>query len=257
MKKFLIILGVLAVLGIVAVVLVSMNLGKIVTAGVNRFGPSLTQTTLTLDSATISPFNGVGTLNRLVVGNPKGWSNSPLCSVANIHIDVVPSSLTGDHIIINEITIEAPEFNYETKIIASNVNDLLKNIDQALGSGPTPDPKSPAPATGSAQKKFAIKKLRVVDGKVRVGLIGTATNVTLPVIEINELGTKEGGVTAAEAASILMKQIVRHVVSATAGAAGDLGMTGGAAAAEGVKKAGDAIKGFFGGKNDPKEKKKP
>ena len=124
-------------LGIAAVVLVSMNLGKIVTAGVNRFGPSLTQTTLTLDSATISPFNGVGTLNRLVVGNPKGWSENPLCSVAKIHIDIVPSSLTGDHIIINEVTIEAPEFNYETKIIASNVNDLLKNIDQALGGKAT------------------------------------------------------------------------------------------------------------------------
>ncbi len=252
MKKLLIILGVLAVLGIAAVVYVSMHLGEIVTAGVNRYGPQLTQTKLTLESAKISPFSGIGTLNNLVIGNPKGWSENNLASLGKVHIDVLPSSLRGDHIVLNEVIIEAPVFNYETKIVNSNVNDLLKNIEQALG-GPKPaDAKSPA----SPQKKFSVKKFRLVDGKVRVGLAGTATTVPLPVIEIDELGTKEGGVTAAEAASIVMKQVVGKIVGATAGAATDLLMTGGAASAEGMKKAGDAIKGLFGGKKDP-EKKEP
>ena len=126
------------------------------------------------------------------------------------------------------------------------------NRVRALG-GPKPtDAKSPA----GPQKKFSVKKFRLVDGKVHVGLIGTATTVSLPVIEIDELGTKEGGVTAAEAASIVMKQVVGKIVGATAGAATDLLKTGGAASAEGVKKAGEAIKGLFGGKKDP-EKKEP
>ena len=56
MKKLLIILGILAVLGIAAVIYVSMHLGEIVTAGVNKYGPQLTQTRLTLQSAKISPF---------------------------------------------------------------------------------------------------------------------------------------------------------------------------------------------------------
>ena len=252
MKKFLIILGILAVLGIAAVIYVSMHLGEIVTAGVNRYGPQLTQTRLTLESAKISPLSGVGTLNNLVIGNPKGWSENDLASLGKVHIDVVPSSLRGDHIVLNEVIIEAPVFNYETKIINSNVNDLLKNIEQALGGAKPADAK---PATGP-QKKFSVKKFRLVDGQVRVGLIGTATTVPLPLIEIDELGTKEGGVTAAEAASIVMKQVVGKIVGATAGAATDLLKTGGAASAESVKKAGEAIKGLFGGKKDP-EKKEP
>lgn len=250
MKKLLIVLGLLAVLGIAGVVYVSMHLGEIVTAGVNKYGPQLTQTKLTLESAKISPFSGVGTLNNLVIGNPKGWSENALASLGKVHIDVVPSSLTRDHIIINEVIIDAPVFNYETKIIASNVADLLKNIEQALGGAKPSDPNAPA----GPQKKFSVKKFRLVDGKVRVGVAGTATTVLLPVMEIDELGTKEGGVTAAQAASIVMNQVVGKIVAATAGAATDLFKTGGAASAEGVKKAGDAIKGLFGGKKDPEKK---
>ncbi|MEO6245070.1 MAG: hypothetical protein ABIQ12_06510 [Opitutaceae bacterium] len=252
MKKFLIILGILAVLSVAAVIYVSMHLGEIVTAGVNRYGPQLTQTKLTLESAKISPFSGVGTLNNLVIGNPKGWSENDLASLGQVHIEVVPSSLRGDHIVLNEVIIEAPVFNYETKIVNSNVNDLLKNIEQALGGAKPADAKT---AEGP-QKKFSVKKFRLVDGKVRVGLVGTATTVSLPVIEIDELGTKEGGVTAAEAVAIVMKQVVGKIVGATAGAATDLLKTGGAASAEGMKKAGEAIKGLFGGKKDS-EKKEP
>ncbi len=251
MKKLLIILAILAVLALAAVVYVSMHLGEIVTAGVNRYGPQLTQTKLTLESATISPFSGVGTLSNLVIGNPKGWSDNNLAALGKVHIDVVPSSLRGDHIILNEVAIEAPVFNYETKIVSSNVADLLKNIEQALGpSKPEGDAKAPAPDTASPTK-FEVKKFRLLNGKVRVGVGPAATTVPLPAIEIDELGTKEGGVTAAQAASIVMKQVVGKIVSATAGAASDLLKTGGAASAEGMKKAGDAIKGFFSGKKEP------
>ena len=256
MKKILIIGAVLAAIAVAAFIYVSMNLGRIVTAGVNKYGPQLTQTKLTLESAHISPLSGVGTLNGMVIGNPKGWSEHDLASLGKIHIHVVPSSFTGEHIMINEVLIEAPVFNYETKIIASNVNDLLKNIEQALGgTKPAADSKSPAPA-GGPEKKFSIKKFRLTDGKVRVGIGPAATTVALPAMEIDELGTKEGGVTVAQAASIVMHQIVGKIVSATSGATSDLLKTGGAAGAESIKNAGDAIKGLFGGKKEP-EKKAP
>ncbi|MDP3069795.1 MAG: hypothetical protein Q8N18_05870 [Opitutaceae bacterium] len=254
MKKLLIILGLLAILAVAAVVYVSMNLGQIVTAGVNRYGPQLTQTKLTLESARISPFSGIGTLNGLVIGNPKGWSDANLASLGKIHLDVVPSSLRGDHIIINEVIIEAPVFNYETKIISSNVADLLANIEQALGGAkPAADGKT-QPAASGAPVKFSVKKFRLLNGSVRVGLGPAATIVPLPAMEIDELGTKEGGITVAQAASVVMNQIVGKIVGVTAGAASDLLMTGGAASAESMKKAGEAIKGLFGGGKDTTKK---
>jgi hypothetical protein len=48
-----------------------------------------------------------------------------------------------------------------------------------------------------------------------------------------------------------MKSVTSSVVTATARAAGDIGKTGGAAAAEGAKRAVEGIKGLFGGKKSP------
>ena len=151
----------------------------------------------------------------------------------------------GDHIIVNEIAIEAPEFNYETKIIASNVADLLKNIEATMGGGKDAAPQ----ATTKSGKpiKFAVKKFRLTNGKVHLGLAGTGMTLPMPDIELTDLGTKEGGITPDQLVLAVMKSVTSSIVSATAKAAGDIGKTGGAAAAEGAKKAVEGLKGLFGG----------
>jgi hypothetical protein len=246
MKKLIIIGGGLAVVALVAFVALQFFLGSVVTAGVNNFAPKLTQTKVVLNSATISPLTGSGTLSGLVVGNPKGWSDANLCSLGKVHIDVAPFSILGDHIIVNEIIIEAPEFNYETKIIASNVADLLKNIEAAMGGGKN---AAPTATTKTGQPiKIAVKKFRLAKGKVRLGLAGTAMTLPMPDIELNELGTAEGGITPDQLVFAVMKSVTTSIVSATTQAAGQIGGTTGAAAAEGAKKAVEGIKGLFGGK---------
>lgn len=250
MKKLLIAIGVLVALAAIVFVVLSFFLGSIVTAGVNNFAPKLTQTTVTLASARISPLNGHGTLTNLVVGNPKGWSDNNLCTLGKIHINVAPFSIFGDHIVINEIDIDAPEFNYETKIIASNVKDLVNNIEATMGGGKDTLPQA---TTKSGQPiKFEVKKFRLQNARVRVGVAGNAMSLAMPAVEMSDLGTKEGGITADQLALAIMHKVTASVVTATAGAALDLSKTGGAGAAEGVKKVGDAIKGLFGG-----DKKQP
>ncbi len=220
-------------------------LGSIVKHGVNRFAPGITQTTVVLGGATISPLSGSGTLKGLVIGNPKGWSENNFCTLGKIHIDVAPMSLLGDRILVEAIEIEAPEFNYETKLIASNVNDLLKNIEQATGGKAPADAK--APADGGKPVKLEVKKFRLVNGKVRVGVGAAGLTLPLPPIELTDIGTAEGGVPPDRIAFAVMKRLTPEIIGATARAAGEIGKTGGAAAAEGVKKTGEAIKGLFGG----------
>ena len=148
---------------------------------------------------------------------------------------------------IHEITIDAPEFNYETKLVSSNVNDLLKNIEKSLGKN------SESPATKDGKPiKFAVKKFTLVNGKVRLGVGGSSMSLPMPDITLTELGTKEGGITPDQLVFTVMKSVTASVVSATAKAAGDIAKTGGAGAVEGVKQMGGAIKNLFGG-----EKKKP
>jgi hypothetical protein len=110
----------------------------------------------------------------------------------------------------------------------------------------------PAATTKSGQPiKFEVKKFRLTNGKVRLGLAGTGLTLPMPDIELNDLGTKEGGITPDQLVLAVMKSVTSSVVSATAKAAGDIGKTGGAAAAEGAKKAVEGLQGLFGGEKGP------
>ncbi len=250
MKKILIIAGVLVGLGLVGLFALTFFLGGIVTAGINSFAPKITQTNVTLKGASISPLSGSGTLSGLVIGNPKGWSEGNICALGKIHVDVAPFSILGGHIVVNEITIDAPEFNYETKIVASNVGDLLKNIEAATGGqGPT----AATPATKDGKPiKFEVKKFTLTNGRVRLGLGGAGATLPMPPITLTDLGTKEGGITPDQLVLAVMKSVTGSIISAATAAIGDVSKLSGASAAEGVKKAGDAIKGLFGG--DKKKK---
>ncbi|HWA10007.1 MAG TPA: hypothetical protein VG838_11200 [Opitutaceae bacterium] len=244
-KKLLSLVGVLLVLALVAYVVLQFFLGSIVTRAVNNFAPRLTQTKVELAGAHISPLSGVGTLSGLYVGNPKGWTSEKAFYLGKIHVDMQPFSIFGDHIIVNEISIDQPEFVYETHLVSSNIGDLLKNIESVVGStggGPQATAKNGQPV------KFEVKKFTLTNGKVTLGVGVAAMTLPMPPITLENLGTSEGGITPGQLAFAVMRSVTSSVVGATLKAAGQIGTTSGAAASEGVKKAGEAIKGLFGGK---------
>ena len=244
-KKLLYLAGILVVLALVTYVGLQFFLGSIVKAGINNFAPKLTQTTVELAGAEISPLSGAGTLTGLSVGNPAGWSAGKAFYLGKIHVDVEPFSILGDHIVVNEIVIDQPEFDYETKLVASNIGDLLKNIESATG-GKGGEPQ--ATAKNGKPIRFEVRKFVLTNGHVRLGVGPAAMTLPMPPISLENLGTAEGGITPGQLTFAVMRSVTGSVVGATVHAAGKIGATSGAAAVEGAKKAGDAIKGLFGGK---------
>ena len=241
MKKFLkYLVASLLVLALVAYIGIAFFLGSIVKAGVNRVGPKLTQTKVELAGAHISPLSGSGTLTGLSVDNPPGWSAGHAFFLGNMHIDMKPFSVFGDHIVINELEIDQAEFNYETKIVSSNINDLLKNIEASTG-GASKEAKA-----GGTPKKFEVKHFKLTNAKVTVGVGASSFPLPMPTMEMSDLGTKEGGITAEQLAFAVMRQVTSTVVTATTQAAGQIGSTTGAAAVEKAKKAGEELKKLFG-----------
>jgi hypothetical protein len=239
MKILLVISGIFLVLLAGAYLVLAHNLDTIVVKGVNTYGTKLTQTKVELASASLSPLSGAGTLTGLSVGNPKGWSEGRAFYLGQVHVDIVPRSVLGDPIIINEILIDRPEFNYETRILSSNIKDLLKNIEDFTGgSGREPAAKDGKP------RRFIVKKFRFTNGKATVGLGANALTVTLPPISLDNVGVADGGITADQLAGVLMKQVLGSVVAGSAGAlgSGDLSVD---KLKEAAKKAGDSIKNMF------------
>lgn len=242
MKKLLYIVGGIVAVLAIAYVALSFFLGSIVKAGVNNFAPKITGTKVELASATLSPLGGSGTLTGFAVGNPKGWSDNNAFYLGKVSIKVQPSSIFGDHVIIDEVFIDQPEFRYETKIVSSNIGDLLKNIEAATGSK-----DSQATTKEGKPMKFEVKHFRLQNGKVTVGVGAAALPLPMPPIDLENLGTKEGGITSGQLAFAIMRSVTTSVIQATTQAATKIGGTMGSAAGDSVKKAGEGLKKLFGG----------
>lgn len=246
MKKFLGFSLVLLVV-VAAGLYLTLNyfLGSIVKSSVNKFGPGITQTKVELHDAKLSPFSGEGTLSGLEVGNPQGWSPADAFRLGKIHISMEPASVFKDHIVINELVIEQPEFLYETRLVASNIGDLLKNIEQAVGSN-----RGEVKTKEGKPVKMEVKKLVLKDGKVTVGAAGAALAVPLPVIDMANIGTAEGGIPPAQVAMAVMRHVTSNVVAAAAGAIAQSSAAGGNTL-DAARQVGEALKGIFGGRQQP------
>ncbi|HWA26924.1 MAG TPA: hypothetical protein VG734_14790 [Lacunisphaera sp.] len=232
-------LGVLILL-LAGYFVVAYALGSVVKGGVNNFGPKLTQTNVELAGAQISPFTGKGSLSGLTVGNPKGWSDNRAFYLGKVQLDLEPGSVFGDTVVINEIVVDQPEFNYETRILTSNIKDLLKNIESFTGGGGAQEPVT----KDGKPRKFIVKKFLLTNGKATVGLGASAIAVTLPPISLTDLGTAKGGVTAGELGGAIMREVLNKVIVATASAvqSGDLSVD---KLKDAAKDAGSAIKKLF------------
>jgi len=241
-------LVILCVVGFVAVgtsLGLGFLLGSVVKAGVNRFGPKITQSRVELASAHISPFNGSGQLAGLTVGNPEGWSDNPAFYLGQIAIDLKPFSVFSDHIVINELIIDQPVFAYETRIVSSNLKELLKNIEAFTAGG-----GDHAKSQGGKPIKFVVKKLRLTNGRASLGLGPAALVAPLPPIALDNLGVAEGGITPDELAGVVMKNVLGSIVKASAAATlrgtGALGAGAVEVVGDAAGKAGEGIKKLLG-----------
>ena len=243
MKKYLII-----AIAVIAAAYLGMDLflGSIVRQGVNSFGPRLTGTRVVLGSARLSPLTGHGSLRNLVVGNPPGWSDNDAFALGHVRITVEPFSIFKDHIVIDEIDIDGPQFNYETKFVSSNIKDLLGSIQRFSGGKEGAN----TPTTKSGQTiKFVVKKFRLTNGVARIGVGAAGIPIPLPPISIDDLGVSQGGITPDQLVGTMMSNVLVGIVSGSAEALGKLGATAGATAAEkskeAAKAAADSLKSIF------------
>jgi hypothetical protein len=213
MKKLLYVFGGVLVLLVIIFFAVALSLGSIIKSGVNKVGPQVTQTSVELGSAQVSPFSGHGTLSNLVVGNPPGWQSAHAFSLGQISMDVEPRSLMGDHVVINSIVIDQPDIIYETRLTSSNLQDLLKNIQASTGGEKEPKTKDGKPM------KIEVKSFRLQNAKLTAIAAGNSATVEMPAVVLENLGTQEGGLTPQQLAVAVVKEVTAQAVQAGASAA--------------------------------------
>lgn len=238
-KALLITFAIVAMLLLAVGLFLGTIVSRGVTAAVNRQGPQLTGTTVTLGSAVISPYSGKGTLNDFVVGNPQGYAAKDALSVEKMHLDLDPMSLLGEPIVIQEMEIVKPKFDFETNLFTSNLKTILENIEKAVGKPAPTDEK------GKAPKKIIIEHFLLEDALVTVTVAGRQLQVPVAKLELHDIGKNRGGATPAEAAKEITQQVIAAVVQSASKAVAENPASLKDQATEAGKKVGEAAKDLW------------
>lgn len=243
LKKILIAVAALVVvLGIGAYFLYS-NLGSIIAAAIEKYGTEATQAPVSVSSVTLSPSDGAGSIAKLSIGNPPGFTTPKSFEMGDLKLAVDIRTLTGNPVTIRDITILAPQITYERGSKGGNLEAIRDNVQKYVG---TPAGSKPPPSEGSTstpktkseqpEKKVIIENLYVRDAKITItapGLpaLGTRSlDATLPTIHLRDIGKDKGGATPAEVASQVLGAIASEASKvAVASLQRSLGNLGGAA----------------------------
>jgi hypothetical protein len=226
MKTFLKILGILAVILVVAVVALNQYLDRAILKGFNALAPNALGVPASLEDVRLRILRGSLSLSGLHLGNPEGYKTPGLLDLASVKVQVDNASLSTDTLVVNEIAIDGLVLTYEKGLLNSNLGALIDLLggDETADLPDEPKDETPAeePADDKPAKKVVIEKLSITGARMNFSITGAAAltgggsiPIPLPDIVLTDLGKekdKSGGITVVEA--------IREILAAIAGAAG-------------------------------------
>lgn len=182
-------------------------LDSIVKGGIEVVGSRVLGTAVTVDSVSISPLSGQGSISGLRVENPEGFDSQYAFELDSVLVNIDVNTVFTDAAEIESIIIMQPIITYETKITTDNIRALLDNISEGEA-----DAGDPEVADDSAQQ-IIIREFRMVDSQLNfVSSIGSAP-ITLADIEIQNIGAEGGSASAANAVRVVMQELVQTILS--------------------------------------------
>jgi len=212
-RKLMIAVGALVVIVVVAVSFLGSNLDSIVKKAITKVGSEMTGVSVDVDKVALALADGRGEIGGLVVDNPKGYEGPHAFKLGSIVLDLDKASETSDVVLIKELTIEAPDIVYDKGTDGSNVEAIQRNIDE-YGKTHGDQAEDKATKDNAAARRFIIESLQIRNGKIR--LTGRDTVIDLPPLQMRDVGKSRGGMTGAEIASVVVKQMTQATVSSAA-----------------------------------------
>ena len=211
-------LAAIVVLLLGAVLVVGLSLDGIVRRAIVTYGPQFTKVDVKLDSVSLSPLSGSGTLKGFVLGNPQGFKTPSAIQVGTASLSVQPRSVFGQKVVIRSFSLQAPEITFETDLRQNNLSKILANVEQATGTTGATQQKPTETKTGPG-KKLEVDDFLISGGKVHVAatipaLGERSATVPLPEIHLTDLGTNADGITGAELTQKVLRIIEQEAAKA-------------------------------------------
>jgi hypothetical protein len=178
-------------------------LDVIVKYAVEHYAPEVAGVSVKVGEVRISPRDGRGSVKRIDIGNPPGFSAARAAHLGEIRVALDPASVTEDVVRIHELVIDGAQVTYERGSKAANLEVIQQNIEAYVKRA-----GAERAGDGSAAKKrrYMIDRLAIRNARVLMtnpGLRGQGLHFDLPLVELRDVGKRQGGVTASEAAGIV------------------------------------------------------
>jgi hypothetical protein len=251
-KKILLSIGIgLLVLIIVAVIVVGLFLDKIAKAGVERVGPKITQTTITVDAVDLSLLTSSARVKNLVVGSPKGYKAPNAISLGLTAVSVSPMSLLSDRIVVKSVRVESAEITFEGGLRGNNLSKIMDDVNGVAKNGGPESTNRTATAGSKPGKKIEVDDFLITGAKVHGTLIlfggkeVTIPSLPLPDIELHDLGKGPEGITATDLTKQVLSAVVRDTLKAVENATNNLVKDASKTVSAGVNKITTGIGGLF------------
>ena len=216
MKKAAIVLVVLLVVIAGGVFWAYNSLDVIVKMGLEHYGPDVTGVSVTVGEVKLSPRDGRGSLKDVEIGNPPGFAAPRAARLGEITVALDPATIRAPIVRVHEIIINAPFISYERGKGSTNLDTIQKNIEGYVkrAEASSADGRQATPEGKSVRHKFVIERLVIRGAKVTMtnpALKGQGVTFELPDIEIRDIGKRQDGVTASEAANLVANALLGRI----------------------------------------------
>lgn len=213
------VVGVLIVGIVLAGLIIYQNRDEIVRRATEEALTYALKVECTVEGATVEIGQGLIELNGIVVGNPPGFESDYAMSFSRARVEADIGSFRTDEPTIRLIQISDPTMVIERRSGTTNLQALLDNASAQAEE----DEQDSTPPEEKQPSEKAVKIERVlVEGTTVKAVIpmsaGKDVSLTLPTLEMTDLGGQKEKTTPAEA----MRIFIAEILSETTQVGGDL-----------------------------------
>lgn len=206
MKIFIgIAIALVAVLAI-AVFIGLKNLDSLVEMAIESVGPNVTKTPVTVERVRLELTDGRGEITGIAVKNPPGYTTENAIHLGQLSLQIEPSSIADDVIVIKELIVDGATLTGEHKGLADiNLQQMYENITADSGKSA----KNSAPTTARPDIRFMLEKVSFTN--ISLDLLSPEygeRQLSMADIHLTNVGDKQNGLSAEELANALLTPVV-------------------------------------------------
>ncbi len=228
MKLLLKILVVLALVVVAACVVVVLFIDSLVRTAVEESGTYALGVETTLEEADLGILSGRVALDGLAVDNPDGFEKEHFLEMGSMACVAPVASVFSDVVEVDLVELSDLTLDIERGSEGTNYGILLENLSRFdSGDEPGDEPDTDAGEAeeeeeAGTSKKFRIDRISLTNISVTVNLLPaggevTRQTLTIPKIELTDVGTADDGASATEIVSTLISALLQATIDAGAG----------------------------------------